>query len=65
MGKMKENPRYNVLSFRACDRVYFDVVAAVTATGKPLADYLLTAVEEKLARDRHKQLDDHLRAQGV
>lgn len=61
MGKMKENPRYNVLCFRAADRDYFDIVAA--ANGRPLADFLLKAAQEKVVRDRQQAVDNYL--QGV
>lgn len=63
MGKYKENPRYNVLSLRVSDQIYFDVVSALN--GRTVADYLAAAIEEKLIRDRQLALDEHLRANGL
>lgn len=47
-----------LLTFFVPDRDYFDIVSA--ADGKPLADFLLAAAQEKVVRDRQLQLDNYL-----
>lgn len=63
MGKMIENPRYNIVSTRISDPAYFGVIEALQ--GRSLAEYLCQAINEKLIRDRQLALDEHLRAHGI
>lgn len=63
MGRMIEHPRYNIVSTRLADVTYFDLVG--TLNGRTVADFLASAVEEKLIRERQTELDESLRAAGV
>jgi len=65
MGKMKENPKYNILSFRVTDVDYFSTLEAANIAGGTLADFLTAAVQEKIAHDGQKRMDEHLRTNGV
>lgn len=49
MGKMKLNPRYNVLSFRASDEEQKVIDAAIN--GGSRQQFLLEAALEKILRD--------------
>jgi len=49
MGKMKLNPRYNVLSFRASDEELAVIDAAIN--GGSRQRFLLEAALEKILRD--------------
>lgn len=60
MGKMLENPRNNVLSFRATDEDTSEIRRA--AGDLPVADFLAEAVREKLINDRQRQFNSQLRA---
>ena len=60
MGKMKENPRYNIISTRISDADYFAIIEALS--GRSLAEYLQQAISEKLIRDRQLDLDEYLRS---
>lgn len=62
MGKMKENPRYNVLSLRVSDYELRELKEVQRGSRQ---DYLLQAVMEKVARDRQASLDSHLRCKHV
>ncbi|MBT0664750.1 hypothetical protein KI809_15560 [Geobacter pelophilus] len=57
MPKMKEHPRYNIISTRIDDHLHADVVAAA---GDNLSNYLRLALEEKIIRDQQRALDAHL-----
>lgn len=58
MGKMKEHPRYNVLSFRVSDQelTVFQMAAAGNMSG-----FLLTAATEKANNDRQERIDNYIR----
>ncbi len=49
MGAMKENPRYNVLSFRASDEELKVIEAAINGGSKQ--NFLLAAALEKVLHD--------------
>lgn len=49
MGAMKENPRYNVLSFRASDEERAVIEAAINGGSKQT--FLLAAALEKVMHD--------------
>lgn len=54
MGKLKENPRYNVLSFRVDD----DLVARIREAARrcdSVSDFLETAAREKIAADENQE----------
>lgn len=59
MGKMKEHPRYNVLSLRVSDYELREVQEHIKGSRQ---DYLLQALMEKITRDRQASFDDHLRS---
>jgi len=65
MGRMKENPRYNILSTRADDASYFAIIESANVAGCCLAEFILTACQEKVSRDCQLRMDEHLRAHGV
>lgn len=53
MGKMKQHPRYNVISLRVSDEELAEIKAGIgTGTRQ---DWLMDAVNEKLARARRKE----------
>jgi len=56
MGKSKENPRYEVFSFRANDEEAAEIAAAVPKGER--ASYFLAAVKEKVLRERQRQMDE-------
>lgn len=58
MGKMKEHPRYNVLSLRVSDYELREVTEHIKGSRQ---DYLLQALMEKITRDRQASFDDHLK----
>ena len=55
MGRMKEHPRYNVMSFRASDAELARIVAAIGEVSRQ--EFLLTAVMEKIVNDRQTRMD--------
>lgn len=55
MGRMKEHPRYNVMSFRASDAELVQIVAAIGEVSRQ--EFLLTAVMEKIVNDRQTRMD--------
>lgn len=59
MGKMKENPRYNIV----CTRIEDQLLASLTAARGKLSvgDYLREAIEEKIIHDQQQAMDDYLR----
>ena len=62
MGKMKESPRYNVLSFRCDDYELREILERVDGSRQ---EYILQAVMEKVVRDRQMSMDEYLRSMGV
>ena len=61
MGKMKQHPRYNVLSFRATDE---ELAEIRLATGKRTRQsILLEAVLNHVRALRQAEFDRHLNAQ--
>ena len=50
MGKMKEDPKYNVFTFRAADQDAEDIQQAAKAY-ESMSDFLLTAAVEKARAD--------------
>lgn len=58
MGRIKQSPRYNIVSTRISDADYFGIIEALR--GRSLAQYLQQAVEEKLIRDRQMEMDMQL-----
>ena len=55
MGRMKQHPRYNVISLRVSDEEMIAITAAIGAGTRQ--GFLLTAALEKLANDRRKESD--------
>lgn len=55
MGRMKPDPRYNVLSCRVSDELRKCVGHALA--GRTVQEYLHAALEEKLTRDRQARLE--------
>lgn len=55
MGKMKENPRYNVLSFRASDAEYKQIKEFAKGIKSPISDVLrgLTLASIAMTWGRH------------
>ena len=58
MGKIKQFPRYNVLSVRVDDLLHIEVIKQLG--DRSPSDYLRAALEEKLARDRQRAMDEYL-----
>lgn len=58
MGRMKQHPRYNVLSFRASDEKSLVIEAAINGGSKQA--YLLEAVLEKIQRDEQYAFTERL-----
>lgn len=63
MGKMKENPRYNIVSCRASDQEYAAIIAALD--GRTMADFLLQAAMDKIIAEQQSHYNQHLRACGL
>lgn len=59
MGKMKQNPRYNVLSFRATDEELAEIRAAIGRRTRQA--FLLEAVREKIVGDRQRAVDERVK----
>ena len=59
MGKMKENPRYNILTTRVDDWTLAELRERLAGTS--ISIYLAAALEEKITRDRQIAVDDFLR----
>lgn len=59
MGKMKENPRYNVLSCRVSDDTRSCISHALG--GRSVQEYVHAAIEEKLIGDRQACIDKYIR----
>jgi hypothetical protein len=57
MPRMKQHPKYNVVSCRVSD----ETRAAITRTGRRVQEFLHAAIEEKLISDRQAQLDTLVR----
>lgn len=55
MGRMKPDPRYNVLSCRVSDDTKKCIEHALT--GRTFQEFLHEAIEEKLTRERQDRLD--------
>ena len=55
MGRKSENPRYNVISARVSDLENIEIRKAVGK--RSLSQFILTAIEEKLIRDRQARID--------
>lgn len=60
MGKLKEHPRYNVLSFRVTDQ---ELTLIQMAAAGNMSGFLHTAVTEKVDNDRQARLGKYLREQ--
>ena len=58
MGKIKENPRYNVISCRASKSERLEI-AAVVGNGN-LSLFLLDAAMEKVRREKQRRIDHAL-----
>lgn len=63
MGKFKENPRYNVISFRAGDQEYSEIRALV-GDGR-WSEFMREAAMEKVQRERQRRMDDALSARSL
>lgn len=63
MGKMKENPRYNVISCRVADdlRKRLDF----TLDGRSIQEFVHSAVEDKLTAERHARLEELIRKESI
>lgn len=57
MGKMKENPRHNVFSFRVADDERDEILAAIPRR-KTRQAFILEAVLEKIRRERQAEIDE-------
>lgn len=55
MGKMKENPRYNILSCRVSDDLRASINHALA--GRSIQEFVHAAIEEKLIDDRQARID--------
>ena len=55
MGRMKENPRYNVVSCRVSDDTKQIINHALG--NQTMQDFIHTAIEEKLISDRQHRID--------
>lgn len=55
MGRMKEHPRYNIISCRISDDTKACVEKALS--GRTVQEFLHTAIEEKLINDRQARID--------
>lgn len=60
MGKWKQHPRYNILSFRASDSEVEEIEAVIGNNGNRSA-FVLEAVMEKIRRDSQRRKDHALR----
>ncbi len=60
MGKMKPNPRYNVVSCRVSDEMKQSLSHA--RGNCTVQEYIHAAIEEKLISDRQARIDAHIRA---
>ncbi len=52
MGRMKEKPRYHVISFRAADDEILDIMLEAQACGLSLSEYARRAILAGMIRDR-------------
>lgn len=59
MGKMKQNPKYNVISMRVSDLHKAEI--RIAAGGQSVSDFLAAAVREKIANDRQARIDEAVR----
>lgn len=59
MGRMKENPRYNVISCRVSDDMKKSIVHAIN--GGSVQAFIHSALEEKLISERQARMDELLR----
>lgn len=57
MGKMKENPRYNIVSTRISDAD----LEAIEQSGLSRSVFIQEAITEKLQRDFRERVDQRLR----
>lgn len=55
MGRMKQHPRYNVLSCRVSDDTRSCIDHALG--GRSVQEYIHAAIEEKLISDRQYRID--------
>lgn len=55
MGRMKENPRYNVVSCRVSDETKASIDHALA--GHSVQEFVHAAIEEKLINDRQARID--------
>lgn len=55
MGRMKEHPRYNVLSCRVSDAQLAEISRALD--GRTVQHYLIAAITEKIINDRQAEID--------
>ncbi len=55
MGKMIENPRYNIVTVRISD--YELAELDIMRKGKKRSQILLEAVQEKIINDRQRRID--------
>jgi|GEM_PF-2276508 len=63
MGKMKENPKYNILSLRVSDMDLAELEKI--RNGRSNARLLEEALLALIDLERQKQLDAYFRTQGV
>ena len=62
MGRIKESPRYNVLSVRVDDVELQDINKCKKGT---IQDFMLEAITEKINRYCQNKMDDYLSKQHV
>lgn len=55
MGRMKQHPRYNVLSVRVSDDTHKCISHALS--GRSVQEYVHAAIEEKLINDRQGRIE--------
>lgn len=55
MGRMKQNPRYNVISCRVSDDTKQSITHALG--GQSVQEFVHAAIEEKLISDRQHRID--------
>lgn len=55
MGRMKQHPRYNVLSFRASDAELKEIADSLSGVSRQ--SFLLEAALEKVRNDRQSYID--------
>lgn len=63
MGKMKQYPRYNVLSLRVTDEELAQIRTAI-GRRRTRQEFLLAAVMEKVIQTRQEAVDERLRGLG-